>query len=71
MAGRFLLGLAMLVSLCYLVKRVNLFYTLNRWAHVPVTRTGFRPLHIYLSKHREVLARALGDDEYKPNKEIE
>lgn len=42
----------------------------NRWAYVPVTRTGFRPLHIYLSKYREVLARVFDPyDEYKPNRE--
>jgi len=30
----------------------------NKWQQVPVSRDGFKPLHVYLSNHRSVLARS-------------
>lgn len=29
----------------------------NKWQQVPVSRDGFKPLHVYLSKYRSVLAK--------------
>lgn len=29
----------------------------NKWQQVPVSRDGFKPLHVYLTKHRPILAK--------------